>query len=123
MNRFTAPILFAGLTVALTACQSHMDMQYSPERYSRLREVQLLTSPPAQPWHLVANVESSGGRFTARDTMINAMIDTARKEGAQALIPLEFERAGKSGLDLFVYSENGRTITKARAIRWGERAQ
>lgn len=105
--------------LVLTACHSHVELQYTPQQYARLRNIELLTSPPARNWELVSTVEGSGGRFTARETMINAMIDEARKVGADALIPMEFTRDDKAtGLDLFVITENGRTVTRGRAIRW-----
>jgi len=58
--------------------------------------------------------------------MINVMIDEALKAGARALIPTEFAGEGRNagqakpvtGTELFVYTENNRTITKGRAIRW-----
>jgi len=58
--------------------------------------------------------------------MITGMIDETLKAGARALIPMEFagegRNAGKAkpvtGLELFVYTENNRTLTRGRAIRW-----
>lgn len=106
-------------TLALTACQSHIELQYTPPEYAKLRNIELLTAPPERNYEVVSTVEGSGGRFTARETMINAMIDEARKVGADALIPMEFTRAGDNiGLDLFAITENGHTITRGRAIRW-----
>jgi hypothetical protein len=108
-----------GTLLALAACHSHIELQYTPREYAKLRNIELLTSPPVRNYELVSTVEGSGGRLTARETMINAMIDEARKAGADALIPLEFSRADKAtGLDLFAVTENGRTITRGRAIRW-----
>ena len=107
------------MILVLSACQSHIELQYSPQEYAKLRNIELLTSPPERNYEVVSTVEGSGGRFTARETMINAMIDEARKAGADALIPMEFTRAGENiGLDLFAITENGRTITRGRAIRW-----
>jgi hypothetical protein len=119
-------IVLSWTAFILAACHSHIELQYTPEQYARLRGIELLTTPPTRPYELVANVEGSGGRFTAKETMINAMIDTAQKAGARALIPMEFTGEGRNagqtrpvtGLDLFVYTENNRTITKGRAIRW-----
>jgi len=108
-----------GAALMLSACHSHIELQYTPQQYAKLRNIELLTSPPVRNWELVSTVEGSGGRFTARETMINAMIDEARKVGADALIPMEFSRADNTaGLDLFAVTENGRTITRGRAIRW-----
>jgi hypothetical protein len=103
-----------------------MELQYTPERYAILRGIELITTPPVRPYELVANVEGFGGRFTTKETMINGMIDEAHKAGARALIPMEFadegRNAGKAkpvtGLELFVYRENDRTMTRGRAIRW-----
>lgn len=113
--------------IGLAGCQAHTNLQYGPVKYARTRNVELLLSPPTRAWTLVVNVSSSGGRFTATETMVNAMVDEANKAGAQALIPLEFagegSRAGKArtGIDQFVYTEDGRTITKGRAIRWDDK--
>lgn len=105
--------------LVLSACHSHVELQYAPQQYAKLRNIELLTLPPVQNYELVSTVEGSGGRLTARETMINAMIDEARKAGADALIPMEFSRADKAtGLDLFVFTENGRTVTRGRAVRW-----
>ena len=101
-------------------------MQYTPEQYAKLRGIELITTPPTRPYEVVANVEGFGGRHTAKETMINGMIDETLKAGARALIPMEFAGEGRhagqakpvTGTELFVYTENNRTITKGRAIRW-----
>lgn len=118
-------LLLAGGGVALSACHSHIDLQYTPEQYAKLRGIELLTSVPARPYEVVVDVRGSGGRHTAKETMINAMIDAAQKAGARALIPLpvtqsEPNSGGKlaRGLDVFVHTENGRTVTKGQAIQW-----
>jgi hypothetical protein len=110
----------ACLALGLAACQSHLELRYTPEEYAKLRGIELVTTPPTRPYELVANVEGSGGHFTSKNTMINAMIDEAQKAGARALIPMDFDagRNAAKGLDLFVYTENNRTFTKGRAIRW-----
>lgn len=121
MNKAISLIVLASLTFGLAACHSHIELQYTPEQYAKLRGIELVTTPPTRPYELVANVEGSGGRFTTKETMINAMIDAAQKAGARALLPMEFAGDGRNatkGLDLFVYSENNRTFTKGRAIRW-----
>lgn len=119
-------LTLAVAAVAVSACHSHIDLQYTPEQYAKLRGIELLTSPPTRAYELVANVQGTGGRHTAKETMINAMIDAAQKAGARALIPMEFSAKGPdagrakpaTGLEQFVYTENGRTITKGRAIQW-----
>ena len=121
-------ILVTGLVVAaaLSACRAHIDLQYTPEQYAKLRGIELLTSPPTRAYEVVANVQGTGGRHTAKETMINAMIDAAQRAGARALIPMEFperwqetERSKSAGsLGVFVHTENGRTLTKGRAIQW-----
>jgi len=124
MNRNQSLFAMACLSLVLSGCHAHKDMQYAPERYAKLRGIELITTPPDRPYELVATVEGFGGKFTAKETMINGMIDQALKSGARALIPMEFagegRNAGKSikGLELFVYTENDRTVTKGRAIRW-----
>ena len=126
MNRRVLLTVLMWLVIALAGCQTHKEMQYSPEHYAKLRGIELITTPPTRPYELVANVEGFGGQFTAKETMINSMIDEASKAGARALIPMEFSDEGRNagkarpvtGLELFVYTENGRTITKGRAIRW-----
>jgi len=120
VNKTVSLIVLAWLTLGLAACQ-HIELQYAPEKYAKLRGIELITTPPTRPYELVANVEGFGGRHTAKETMINSMIDAAQKAGARALIPMEFAGEGRNatrGLDLFVFTENNRTVTKGRAIRW-----
>ena len=126
MKRNLSLLALAWLSVAMAGCHAHKEMQYSPEKYAKLRGIELITTPPTRPYELVATVEGFGGKFTAKETMINGMIDKAQKSGARALIPMEFSGEGRHagqakpvmGLDLFVYTENGRTVTKGRAVRW-----
>lgn len=126
MNKSLSLIALTWLALAVAGCHAHQDMQYTPEQYAKLRGIELITTPPTRPYELVANVEGFGGRFTAKETMINGMIDEALKVGARALIPMEFAGEGHNagqarpvmGMELFVYTENNRTITKGRAIRW-----
>lgn len=121
MNGRISLIIFSWFAITLAGCQSHPEMRYAPEKYATLRGIELITTPPTRPYELVANVEGSGGRHTATSTMINGMIDETLKVGARALIPMEFAGEGRGavkGMDLFVYTEGDRTITKGRAIRW-----
>lgn len=121
MNRsayWTLPIV---ATLMLSACHSHPEMQHTPQQYAKLRGIELLTSEPTRPYEVVANVQGSGGRHTAKETMINSMIDAAQRAGARALIPMEAPKGGAkpaTGLDAFVYFENDRRLTKGRAIQW-----
>jgi hypothetical protein len=126
MNRSVSLIALTWLAFTLAGCHAHKEMQYTPEQYAKLRGIELITTPPTRPYELVANVEGFGGRHTAKETMINGMIDEALKAGARALIPMEFAGEGRhagqakpvTGTELFVYTENNRTVTKGRAIRW-----
>ena len=124
MNRNLSWFALAWLGVAVAGCHAHKEMQYTPQQYAKLRGIELITTPPAREYELVATVEGFGGKFTAKETMINGMIDQAHKSGARALIPMEFagegRNAGKAvkGLELFVFSENDRAITRGRAVRW-----
>jgi len=124
MNRNLSLFALAWLGVAVAGCHAHKEMQYTPQQYAKLRGIELITTPPTRPYELIATVEGFGGRFTAKETMINGMIDQAHKSGARALIPMEFagegRNAGKAvkGLELFVFTENDRAITRGRAIRW-----
>jgi len=124
MNRNLWLFALVWLSVAVAGCHAHKEMQYTPERYAKLRGIELITTPPTRPYELVVKVEGFGGRHTAKETMINGMIDEAHKAGARALIPMEFAGEGRNagnavkGLELFVYTENNRTVTKGRAIRW-----
>jgi hypothetical protein len=126
MNRTTTLTVLSWIAITLVACQSYPELRYKPEEYAKLRGIELLTTPPTRPYELVANVQGYGGQHTSTATMINGMIDEALKAGARALIPMEFPGEGSlagqakpvTGLDLFVYSENDRTVTKGRAIRW-----
>ncbi len=124
----------AMLVVSLAACQTHLELQYTPERYAKLRNIELILAPPEREYELVANVEGSGGRHTAPETMINAMIDEAHKLGADALLPPEFGHSAPSGqamtrtgvsagLGQFIYSENGRTVARGQAVRWANGAR
>lgn len=110
----------AALALVLGACQSHLELQYTPERYARLRNIELLTQEPNRSYELVAEVKGYGGRHTATQTKINAIIDEARKVGADALIPVENADRGNTvrGLDVFVFTEDNQTITRGRAVRW-----
>lgn len=129
MNRALVLAALSWVVFALSACHKHLDMQYTPEQYAKLRGIELLTSPPTREYELVVIVEGFGGPFTAKETMINSMIDAAHKAGARALIPMEFAGEGQraataghakpvTGQELFVHIEKNRTITKGRAIRW-----
>jgi hypothetical protein len=124
MNRNLSLFALAWLGVAVAGCHAHKEMQYTPQQYAKLRGIELITTPPAREYELVSTVEGFGGKFTAKETMINGMIDQAHKSGARALIPMEFagegRNAGKAvkGLELFVFTENDRVITRGRAIRW-----
>lgn len=121
MNRSVSLIALTWFAITLAGCRAHLEMQYTPEQYAKLRGIEIFTTPPTRPYELVANVEGFGGRHTAKETMINGMIDEAQKAGARALIPMEFAGEGRGsikGMDLFVYTENNRNVTKGRAIRW-----
>lgn len=116
MHKIILPVLIAMLAVPLASCQRHPEMRYQPEQYAKLRNIEILTTPPERAYQVVATVTGKGGKFTARETMMNAMIDEARKSGAEALIPLDF--AGGKGLDLFMRVEDGKVVTKGQAIKW-----
>lgn len=115
---YSVLLVFAALLV--NACQSHPELQYTPQDYAKLRGIELLTSEPTRAYEVLATVQGNGGRHTAKETMINSMIYAAQRVGARALIPLEFPAKGKpaKGLDTFVYIENDRRLTKGRAIQW-----
>jgi len=120
------PIL--ATAVFLAACHSHLELQYKPEQYAKLRNIELLVEPPTRNYELLANVQGSGGRHTVPETMINVMIDEARRQGADALMPRIFDEdprdrvgsrpIGTNGLKQFIYNEDGRTIVRGSAIRW-----
>jgi hypothetical protein len=124
MNRNLSLFALAWLGVAVAGCHAHKEMQYTPQQYAKLRGIELITTPPAREYELVSTVEGFGGKFTAKETMINGMIDQAHKSGARALIPMEFAGEGRNAgkavkdLELFVFTENDRAITRGRAIRW-----
>lgn len=120
MNRIFSLLLWTGVALALAACHAHPNLQYKPQGYAKLRNIELLVAPPNRSYEVVAYVEGFGGRFTARETMINALIDEARKAGAQALIPLTFAEGADAarGIDQYIVTENQRTLAKGRAIRW-----
>lgn len=116
MRKIIFPILTVLLATTLVSCQRHPEMRYQPQQYAKLRNVEILTTPPERSYRVIAIVTGKGRTFTARETMMNAMIDEARKAGAEALIPLDFT-AGK-GLDLFMRVEDGQVVTKGQAIKW-----
>lgn len=122
MKRFAYWALPMIAALMLGACRSHPEMQHTPQQYAKLRGIELLTSEPTRSYEVVANVQGTGGRHTAKETMINSMIDAAQSVGARALIPMEPPAKGgakrPADLDAFVYFENNRRLTKGRAIRW-----
>jgi len=120
MKAFALSAALILTALSLAACQSHPELRYAPESYAQLRHIELLTAEPGRPYELVAEVKGHGGRHTATSTLINAIIDEASKVGAQALIPVENADRGNTiqGLDQFVFTENGQTMTRGRAIRW-----
>jgi len=119
LKHFLAPMLIAVVVAPLVACQSHPTLRYSPEEYSRLRKVEVLTTAPTRNYRVISVVTGMGGRHTAKETMMNAMIDEAHKLGADALIPLEFPASPpKHPVDAFVHTENGHTVTRGNAIKW-----
>lgn len=119
LTYWALPVITALL---LGSCHSHPEMQHTPQQYAKLRGIELLTSEPTRPYEVVANVQGVGGRHTAKETMINSMIDAAQRAGARALIPMEASAKDgaktATGLDAFVYFENNRRLTKGRAIQW-----
>lgn len=117
--------LLLALAVPLAACESNPTLRYQPHEYAKLRDLEIITVAPERAYQVLANIEASGGRHTTVNTMINSMIDKAGNAGADALIPLEFGGPTKSakGLDQFVHTENGRKMTRGRAIRWERSAQ
>jgi hypothetical protein len=120
MNRFAALCLACLMGFAASACSVNPTLTHSPEEYAKLRGIEVLTREPTRPYEVLITTKASGGRHTATSTMINAMIDDAKQAGADALIPLEAaaERPKVTGLDVFVYPQEGRTVTWARAIKW-----
>lgn len=125
MRNVVSLALLLALAVPMVACESNPTMRYEPHEYAKLRDLEIITVEPARAYQVLARIEASGGRHTTVNTMINSMIDKAGNAGADALIPLEFGGPGKTatGMDQFVYTENGRKVTKGRAIRWERSAQ
>lgn len=120
MNRFALLILLAVTAVGSFACSVNPTLLHQPEEYAKLRGIEVITREPTRPYEVLITTKASGGRHTTISTMINAMIDDAKKAGADALIPLEgaTERANVKGLEVFSYSEDGHEVTWARAIKW-----
>jgi hypothetical protein len=120
MNRIATLCLACLTPVVLAACSVNPTLTHSPEEYAKLRGIEVLTREPTRPYEVLITTKASGGRHTAISTMINAMIDDAKQAGANALIPLEAaaERPNVTGLDVFVYPQDGRSVTWARAIKW-----
>jgi len=119
MSRIILPILLSISAITLAACSSHPTLRYSPDEYAKLRKVEILLSEPTRNYRVVATVTGTGGRHTAKETMMNAMIDEAVKAGADALVPLEIPvNAPRHSVDAFVATENGKTVTRGNAIKW-----
>ena len=85
-----------------------------------MRGVEVITREPTRPYEVLITTKASGGRHTAINTMINAMIDDAKNAGADALIPLAGadERPNVTGLDVFKHVEQDRPVAWGRAIKW-----
>lgn len=119
MNRTVLLIVTAILGLILASCQRHPTLRYTPPEYAKLRNVEILLAEPTRNYRVIATVTGLGGKFTARETMMNAMIDEAHKIGADALIPLEFPaRKPADPVEPFLRIEDGRTVTKGNAIKW-----
>jgi len=119
MSRNILLVLLSAAAVALAACNSHPTLRYSPEEYSKLRKVQVLVTEPTRNYRVVATVTGKGGRHTAKETMMNAMIDEAAKSGADALIPIQIPvNPPRHAVDAFVENEDGKMFTKGNAIKW-----
>lgn len=118
-KRIVLPIVVAALAATVMSCQRHPTLRYSPEEYARLRNVQIFLSEPTRNYRVIATVSGMGGRHTAKETMMNAMIDEAKSSGADALIPLAFPASKPLHfVDAFLHTEDGKTITKGNAIKW-----
>jgi len=119
LNRIAPFVLIAIVVATQVSCSTHPTMRYSPEEYARLRNVQIFLTEPNRNYRVISIVTGMGGRHTARETMMNAMIDEAKNAGADALIPLEFPASKPLHfVDAFVHTEDGKTITKGNAIKW-----
>ena len=125
MRTVVSLTLLLALAVPLAACESNPTMRYQPFLFDEPANTEIYTVAPERAYQVLANIEASGGRHTTVNTMINSMIDKAGNAGADALIPLEFGGPSKTakGLDQFVHTENGRKMTRGRAIRWERSAQ
>lgn len=120
MSRYALLSLLAITTFGSIACSVNPTLLHEPEEYAKLRGIEVVTREPTRPYEVLITTKASGGRHTVLSTMINAMIDDARKAGADALIPLEgaTERKNIKGLEVFSFVEEGRTVAWARAIKW-----
>lgn len=120
MNRFAAYCLAGLMGLAASACSVNPTLTHTPEEYAKLRGIEVLTREPTRPYEVLITTKASGGRHTAMSTMLNAMIDDAKQAGANALIPLEgaAERPNVTGLNVFAYTQEGKQVTWARAIKW-----
>ena len=78
MNRNLSLFALAWLSIALAGCHAHKEMQYTPAQYAKLRGIELITTPPTRAYELVVTVEGFGGRFTAKETMINGFTNLLR---------------------------------------------
>jgi hypothetical protein len=120
MNKLIAILIAVSAVAMLAGCGVNPTLLHEPDEYAKMQGVEVLTREPTRPYEVLITTKASGGRHTAISTMINAMIDDAKKEGADALIPLAgaAERPNVTGLEVFSFIEQGHTVTWARAIKW-----
>lgn len=118
MNR-VALWWLAVVAISATGCSVDPTLLHTTEEYGKMRGVEVLTREPSWPYEVLITTKGTGGDYTATRTMINAMVDDAKKAGADALIPLAgaADRPNATGLDVFVYTEAGRTVTWGRAVK------
>lgn len=124
MNGTVGGMVGLSVVAVLAGCNINPTLLHTPEEYAALRGIELLTREPTRPYEVLLTTKATGGRHTAISTMLNAMIDDAKKANADALIPLAgaAERPNVSGLDVFRYVEQGQSVTWGRAIKWQDRA-
>ena len=84
--------LFILVSSCLVGCHAASVTTFSGKRYSPTTEVKVYTdlSTIAKEYEEIGYVEAKGGATVSKQTLLDDMIEEAKKFGAHALIKIEF---------------------------------